>query len=290
MYTLTGVTKTYSNGKKAVNALQGIDLTIPDGQMVAVQGPTGGGKSTLLQMLGALDRPSSGSVLLGDEDLAKASDSRLTKLRAGNVGIVFQSFNLIATLTALENVEAALVPLGVPKAQRRERATAALASVGLADRTGHRPAELSGGQQQRVAIARALVKDPKVLLADEPTGNLDEETRDEIIALLEGLWRDQGLTLVIVTHDSQVAARAQRRLHIAKGKLRDTTPVPKAPAQARPPAEEPPAEERPAWSKPADEATPPAGATAASPAPAASSAAAVAPTAAVSPAAPTDEA
>ncbi|WP_007515379.1 MULTISPECIES: ABC transporter ATP-binding protein [Pseudofrankia] len=258
MYTLTGVTKTYSNGKKAVNALQGVDLTIPDGQMVAIQGPTGGGKSTLLQMLGALDRPSSGSVLLGDEDLAKASDSRLTKLRAGNVGIVFQSFNLIATLTALENVESALVPLGVPRAERRDRATAALTSVGLGDRTSHRPAELSGGQQQRVAIARALVKDPKVLLADEPTGNLDEETRDEIIALLEGLWRDQGLTLVIVTHDSQVAARAQRRLHIAKGKLRDTTPTPKTAPPDEPRTDEPRTDEprtdeppTPTWAKPA---------------------------------------
>jgi putative ABC transport system ATP-binding protein len=222
MYTLTGVTKTYINGKKEVTALKGVDLTIPDGQLVAIQGPTGGGKSTLLQMLGALDRPTTGSIRLGDEDLATASDTRLTRVRAQQIGIVFQGFNLVPTLTAAENVEAALVPLGGPTAERRERAAAALTAVGLDDRRHHRPAELSGGQQQRVAIARALVKNPTVLLADEPTGNLDEDTRNEIIELLEELWRQQNLTLVLVTHDSWVARRAQRRLHIARGKVRDT--------------------------------------------------------------------
>ncbi|MBL7494616.1 ABC transporter ATP-binding protein [Frankia sp. AgB1.9] len=247
MYKLTGVSKTYSNGKKRVDALQEVDLTIDDGQLVAIQGPTGGGKSTLLQMLGALDRPTAGSVLLGDQDLARASAARLTKLRASEVGIVFQGFNLIPTLTAQENVEAALVPLGIRKAQRRERAAAALASVGLADRAAHRPAELSGGQQQRVAIARALVKSPKVLLADEPTGNLDEETRDEIVALLEGLWRDQGLTLVIVTHDSQVASRAQRRLQLTRGKLREAGPGKNAATRPAPAADE-----ATTWSRPAE--------------------------------------
>ncbi|MGY2078658.1 ABC transporter ATP-binding protein [Modestobacter sp. SYSU DS0657] len=222
MYTLTDVSKTYRNGKKEVEALSHVSLTIPDGQMVAIQGPTGGGKSTLLQMLGALDRPTSGSVLLGTDDLAAVSNQRLTQLRAREIGIVFQSFNLIPTLTAQQNVETALVPLGVKGRERAERAAAALDSVGLAERSGHLPAELSGGQQQRVAIARALVRQPKVLLADEPTGNLDEATRDEIVALLEQMWRDQGLTLIMVTHDSWVARRAQRRLRIARGKVTDS--------------------------------------------------------------------
>jgi putative ABC transport system ATP-binding protein len=248
MYLLKGLTKTYSNGKKRVDALQGVDLEIPDGQLVAIQGPTGGGKSTLLQMLGALDRPSTGSVELAGDDLARASSTQLTRLRASDVGIVFQNFNLISTLTALENVEAALVPLGVSRAERRERASAALASVGLADRLQHRPAELSGGQQQRVAIARALVKNPKVLLADEPTGNLDEDTRDEIWGLLENLWREQGLTLVVVTHDSQLAARAQRRLHIAKGKVREAG----AGKNAAQPGPAQPKDQPATWARPAD--------------------------------------
>ena len=219
MYTLTDVTKTYKQSKREVVALKDVTLEIPDGQLVAIQGPTGGGKSTLLQMLGALDRPSSGSVQLGSASLSKQHDARLTKIRAKEIGFVFQGFNLIPTLTAQENVETALAPLGVTAADRKRRAAQALASVGLADRGNHLPSELSGGQQQRVAIARALVKDPEVLLADEPTGNLDEETRDEIMDLLEGLWRDRGLTVIIVTHDSAVAKRAQRRLHIKHGQV-----------------------------------------------------------------------
>ncbi|WP_158862373.1 ABC transporter ATP-binding protein [Leifsonia sp. AG29] len=221
MYTLANVTKTYTQSKRQVVALNDVTLTIPDGQLVAIQGPTGGGKSTLLQMLGALDRPSSGSVELGDASLSQLRDSKLARIRAEEIGFVFQGFNLIPTLTAQENVETALAPLGVTAAERRRRAAEALASVGLADRANHLPSELSGGQQQRVAIARALVKDPDVLLADEPTGNLDEETRDEIMELLEGLWRDRGLTVIIVTHDSAVAKRAQRRLHIKHGQLRE---------------------------------------------------------------------
>ena len=217
MYELTNVTKTYDQPKRKVTALDNVSLTIPDGQMVAIQGPTGGGKSTLLQMLGALDRPTKGRVALGTADLSTMPDARLAGIRAKEVGFVFQSFNLIPTLTAQENVETALAPLGVGGPERRARASAALASVGLGDRGSHRPAELSGGQQQRVAIARALVKAPEVLLADEPTGSLDEQTRDEIMDLLEGIWRDRGLTLILVTHDSAVAARAQRRLHIKHG-------------------------------------------------------------------------
>ena len=219
MYTLTDVTKKYSQSKRQVVALNDVSLTIPDGQLVAIQGPTGGGKSTLLQMLGALDRPTAGSVELGTDSLSKQRDGRLAKIRAKEIGFVFQGFNLIPTLTAQENVETALAPLGVSGAERKRRAAEALASVGLADRGNHLPSELSGGQQQRVAIARALVKDPEVLLADEPTGNLDEETRDEIMDLLEGLWRDRGLTVVIVTHDTAVAKRAQRRLHIKHGQV-----------------------------------------------------------------------
>ncbi|SDH12698.1 putative ABC transport system ATP-binding protein [Leifsonia sp. 98AMF] len=221
MYTLTDVTKTYSQSKRQVVALNDVTLDIPDGQLVAIQGPTGGGKSTLLQMLGALDRPTSGSVELGADSLSKQHDGRLTKIRAKEIGFVFQGFNLIPTLTAQENVETALAPLKVSAADRKRRAAEALASVGLADRGNHLPSELSGGQQQRVAIARALVKDPEVLLADEPTGNLDEETRDEIMDLLEGLWRDRGLTVVIVTHDTAVAKRAQRRLQIKHGQVRE---------------------------------------------------------------------
>src|SRR5512144_3126794 len=192
MYQLSGVTKRYARGKETVDALRGVDLVIEDGDQLVIQGPTGGGKSTLLQMLGGLDRPTSGSVELDSVDLAKLSEAKLTRVRSENIGIIFQSFNLVPTLTAQENVETALVPLGVKPADRRRQAAEALEAVGLAERLGHLPGELSGGQQQRVAIARALVKKPKVLLADEPTGNLDEGTRDEIMALLEGLWREHG--------------------------------------------------------------------------------------------------
>jgi putative ABC transport system ATP-binding protein len=222
MYQLQKVSRTYTQGKRVVRALRDVDLTIGEGELVAIQGPTGGGKSTLLQLLGGLDQPTSGSVRLGTDhpvDLAVLGDAALTEVRAQRIGFVFQAFNLIPTLTAQENVEAALVPAGVDAATRAGRAQAALAAVGLAERADHLPGELSGGQQQRVAIARALVKEPQVLLADEPTGNLDEATRDEIVDLLEGLWRDKGLTVVVVTHDSTVAQRARRRLRIAEGQV-----------------------------------------------------------------------
>jgi putative ABC transport system ATP-binding protein len=210
MYELTGVTRDYRKGRQTVHALQGVDLVIEDRQWLAIQGPTGHGKSTLLQILGGLDRPTKGEVELAALNLARLSEGRLTKVRATSIGFIFQTFNLIPTLSAQENVETALVPLKVPVAERRERARQALAEVSLGDRAGHLPSELSGGQQQRVAIARALVKRPAVLLADEPTGNLDEGTRDDIMALLERLWRELDLTLVMVTHDSAVARRAQR--------------------------------------------------------------------------------
>ncbi|GAA0912969.1 ABC transporter ATP-binding protein [Streptomyces thermoalcalitolerans] len=219
MYELRGVTKRYVRGKDAVQALDGIDLTIGDGDRLVVQGPTGGGKSTLLQMLGGLDRPTFGEVVLDGTDLAGLSEARLTRVRSEHIGFVFQSFNLIPTLTAQENVETALVPLGVKAAERRARAAEALESVGLGERLAHLPGEMSGGQQQRVAIARALVKRPKVLLADEPTGNLDESTRDEIMDVLERMWKEHGLTFVMVTHDSVLAKRASRRVTIRQGRI-----------------------------------------------------------------------
>ena len=222
LYRLTGVTRTYQQKGRVVKALTGVDLEITAGDFVTIQGPTGGGKSTLLQLLGALDRPSAGSVILGETDAATASNAQLGRLRAEEIGFVFQGFNLIPTLTARENVDMALEPLHPAKSERALRVTEALAHVGLADRADHRPGELSGGQQQRVAIARAIVKRPRVLLADEPTGNLDESMRDEILTLLEGL-NGEGLTLIVVTHDSAVARRARRRLRLDKGSVRDIT-------------------------------------------------------------------
>ncbi|MEU8970847.1 ABC transporter ATP-binding protein [Streptomyces monashensis] len=219
MYELRNVTKHYTRAKDTVHALDGVDLTIGDGDRLVIQGPTGGGKSTLLQMLGGLDRPTSGEVFLDGTDLAKLSEARLTRVRSENIGFVFQSFNLIPTLTAQENVETALVPLGIRTKERRELAAEALHSVGLGERLGHLPGEMSGGQQQRVAIARALVKKPKVLLADEPTGNLDEGMRDEIMDVLERLWKEHGLTFVMVTHDSAIAKKAPRLATIRKGKI-----------------------------------------------------------------------
>jgi putative ABC transport system ATP-binding protein len=219
VYELTDVSKVFSNGSRTVAAVSDARLLVPDGEWLAVRGRTGHGKSTLLNLLGGLDRPTSGQVLLAGRDLGRMPEAELTRLRATTIGFVFQTFNLVPTLSAAENVEAALVPLGRGLAERRRRVAAALESVDLTDRAGHLPAQLSGGQQQRVAIARALVKEPKVLLADEPTGNLDEDTRDEIIGLIEKLWRERGLTLVLVSHDGAVVRRAQRVLVMSRGRL-----------------------------------------------------------------------
>ncbi|MFD7692950.1 ABC transporter ATP-binding protein [Streptomyces sp. NPDC059805] len=219
MYELRNVTKRYARGKDTVLALDAIDLTVPDGDRLVIQGPTGGGKSTLLQMLGGLDRPTSGEVVLDGTDLTGLPETRLTRVRSESIGFVFQSFNLIPTLTAQENVETALVPLGLKARERRERAAEALNSVGLGERLGHLPSEMSGGQQQRVAVARALVKRPKVLLADEPTGNLDESMRDEIMDVLERMWQELGLTFIMVTHDSAIARKAPRVATIRKGRI-----------------------------------------------------------------------
>ena len=223
MYFLSEVTKTYKGKRGLVNAVDGINLEIKQGEMISIQGPTGGGKSTLLQLLGALDKPTSGSVVFEDQAMQGMSDRDLADFRSKKIGFVFQSFNLIPTLTALENVEMALVPLGIEREERARRVLEALDSVGLGDRAAHLPSELSGGQQQRVAIARAIVKEPSVLLADEPTGNLDEATRDEIVSLLVKLWKDKGITLIVVTHDSQIAKKTQRHLNIKDGKLTENS-------------------------------------------------------------------
>ena len=181
LYELKGLTKRYVQKGKDINALNNVDLTINTGDLISIQGPTGGGKSTLLQMLGGLDKPTSGSITLLGQNLENMSEAQLAKTRGQQIGFIFQTFNLIPTLNALENVETALVPMGVSSVERRDRSMQALELMGLADRATHLPSELSGGQQQRVAIARALVKNPDVLLADEPTGNLDQDTRDQIM-------------------------------------------------------------------------------------------------------------
>ena len=228
MYELSNVTKNYLNGRRTVTAVRDLNLVIGDGEWLAIQGRTGHGKSTLLHILGALDRPTAGTVTLAGQDLTQLREAQVTRLRAESIGFIFQTFNLVPTLSAAENVESALIPLGARSGRRRRLVADALESVGLSDRARHLPSQLSGGQQQRVAIARALVKQPQVLLADEPTGNLDEDTRDEITALLEKLWRGLGLTLVLVTHDSAVAGRAQRVAIMNKGRLsirQDTRPA-----------------------------------------------------------------
>jgi putative ABC transport system ATP-binding protein len=225
MYVLEELRKRYGSANGGVDALDGVDLTIDDGEFVAIQGPTGQGKSTLLQMLGGMDRPTGGRATYDGRDLGNLSEGALTELRSREFGFVFQTFNLIPTLTAGENVETALVPLGVRGAERRDRAARALAEVGLDHRGSHLPGELSGGEQQRTAIARALVKEPRVVLADEPTGNLDQDTRDEIVALLEQLRTAHGVTLVVVTHDDLVAARAPRRMRLEAGRIRVDQPT-----------------------------------------------------------------
>ena len=219
MYRLNGVTRVYRQGRRTIPAVRDVNLEIDDGEWLAVQGRTGHGKSTLLNLLGGLDRATGGTVTLDGQDLGRLREAQVNRVRATSIGFIFQTFNLVPTMSAAENTETALIPLGVPHAQRRRRVDAALESVGLGDRARHLPPELSGGQQQRVAIARALVKEPKVLLADEPTGNLDEDTRDEIVTLLEKLWRERALTMVMITHDSRVARRAQRVGVMHKGRF-----------------------------------------------------------------------
>jgi putative ABC transport system ATP-binding protein len=228
MFIVNDLTKRYRRGRDTIDALRGVDITIDDGEFLVIQGPTGHGKSTLLQLLGGLDRQTSGNVEYDGRELGDLSERQLAELRAREFGFIFQSFNLIPTLTAAENVETALVPLGVPRSERRGRSLAALDDLGLAHRARHLPGQLSGGERQRTALARALVKDPRVILGDEPTGNLDEGTRDEIVGLLETLWKERGVTLIVVTHDGQVAARAARRAWLNEGLVHEDLPLPAA--------------------------------------------------------------
>ena len=222
LYELRGVAKVFQRGPTIVRALDGVDLAVEAGEFVALEGPSGSGKTTLLQILGALDRPSAGTVVFDGADLVRRPDSALAELRLRSFGFVFQQFNLIPTLTAVENVEAKLAPVG----GTREGALALLAEVGLADRADHLPAQLSGGEQQRVAIARALSVEPRVVLADEPTGNLDSATGSEIVDLLANLAAEHGSTIIVATHDATLAARAPRRITMRDGKVQQAPAVP----------------------------------------------------------------
>ena len=215
MITLEGVTKTYQIGKVEVNALRGVDLHIASGEFVAIMGASGSGKSTLMNVLGCLDVPTSGRYLLDGTDVAKLSDDELAKIRNRKIGFVFQSFNLIPRTTALHNVEMPLIYAGA--SGRTSRAREALGAVGLTDRMHHQPTELSGGQQQRAAIARALVTNPAILLADEPTGNLDSGSSVEIMKLLANLNTEQGRTIVLITHERDIAQFAKRVVELKDG-------------------------------------------------------------------------
>jgi putative ABC transport system ATP-binding protein len=218
-YELKGATRSYGRDSTLVVALDALDLTIKRGEFAAVFGPSGSGKTTLLQLLGALDRPSSGSIRFEGQPLEALGDSALAELRLRAMGFVFQQFNLIPTLSAVENVEAALAPLAMSHGERREAAERHLESVGLAQRARHLPSQLSGGEQQRVAIARALVSSPRVVLADEPTGNLDSRSGEMVMELLSHLHAELRITLVLVTHDEWIAERADRVLRLADGRL-----------------------------------------------------------------------
>jgi putative ABC transport system ATP-binding protein len=214
--------RTYQVGDSEVHALHGVDLSIGRGDYLAVIGPSGSGKSTLLNILGCLDRPTSGSYVFDGRDVGQLSDVERTRLRQDQIGFVFQFFHLLARLTAQGNVELPMLFAGVPRAERRARAAAALASVGLEDRAHHRPDQLSGGQRQRVAIARAVVMDPGLVLADEPTGNLDKASAFEVMDLLDAMNRD-GQTVVLVTHDPEVAARAKNTVRMDDGDIVERT-------------------------------------------------------------------
>ena len=222
MYELHQVSRLFRQGPTTIRSVDEVDLAIAEGDLVVVEGASGSGKSTLLQLLGALDRPSSGRLLFEGQDLATLPDRKLAELRLSAFGFVFQHFNLIPTLTAAENIEAVMAPAGGTRAGRRARVDELLEQVGLGGRARHLPTQLSGGEQQRVAIARALANRPRVLLADEPTGNLDSSTGTAIIDLLLGLWRDHGQTIVLVTHDRQVAAGAPRVITMRDGRVFDS--------------------------------------------------------------------
>lgn len=216
---LSKVEKTFHKGKEKVEVLKGIDLEIEAGDFIALMGPSGSGKSTLLNLIGGLDQVSAGSVNIDGQELAKLSSKKLAKWRSENIGFIFQFYNLLPVLTAQRNVELPLLLTKLSAAQRKRNAEVALQIVGLSDRSKHKPGELSGGQQQRVAIARAIVADPTLLVCDEPTGDLDRETADEILELLGILNREHGKTIIMVTHDPKAASHAKHTLHLDKGRL-----------------------------------------------------------------------
>ena len=227
LFELRGVAKRFRRGDVTVSAVDGIDLEIGAGELVALEGPSGSGKTTTLQLLGALDRPSEGTILFEGRDLVTLGDNDLAHLRLRAFGFVFQQFNLIPTLSALENVEVVLAPGGLRGPELRARAQSLLDEVGLAARADHLPSHLSGGEQQRVAIARALGNEPRVILADEPTGNLDSKTGADVIELLAGLAGRRGTTVVVATHDTTLAARAPRRIAMRDGRIvGEREPVP----------------------------------------------------------------
>jgi len=219
IYSLQGIGRLYGQNGNEVHAVRDVDLEIARGEFLVIVGPSGSGKSTLLQLLGTLDRPTSGQIDFEGRDLAKLGDGELAELRLGSIGFVFQQFNLIPTLTAAQNVEVALAPGSLDGEARQQRVTELLESVGLGGRAHHLPSQLSGGEQQRVAIARALANGPHVLLADEPTGNLDTATGEEIMALLKELSTDSGHTVVLITHDVEIAAEAPRVIRMQDGRL-----------------------------------------------------------------------
>jgi putative ABC transport system ATP-binding protein len=216
---LRSVTKTYQRGGETVHVLDGLDLHMDGGTFYALMGPSGSGKTTLLNLIGGLDVPDSGDVIVDGEDLAGLSGAELSRWRADHVGFVFQGFNLLPVLTARENVELPLLLAPLSRSQRRAQAERVLALVGLSDRMDHKPRELSGGQEQRVAIARALAVDPQVILADEPTGDLDRQTADQVLGLLQRLNRELQKTILMVTHDPEAASFADKVIHLDKGKL-----------------------------------------------------------------------
>ena len=215
---MSGITKVYDTGKVRVEALKGVDLRIGAGEFVAIVGPSGSGKSTLMNLVGCLDTPSGGTYLLRDKEVAGLDKNELAKIRNERVGFVFQNFNLLPQITAFENVEMPLMFGGVAKKERKERTRSLLEKVGLADRMEHRPTELSGGQMQRVAVARALAMNPDIVLADEPTGNLDTSSGGDVMSLFEELWK-QGRTIVVITHDAALARRAGRIVEIRDGTI-----------------------------------------------------------------------
>ncbi len=218
---IRGLTKVYERGKQRIEVLHGIDLDIPDGDFVALMGPSGSGKTTLLNLIGGLDTLTEGALAIDGARIDGLSGAALAAWRANTVGFIFQSYNLMPVLSAQRNVELPLLLADMSARERAERANVALELVGLSDRAGHKPNELSGGQQQRVAIARALVSDPRILICDEPTGDLDRKTADEILRLLQSLNRDHGKTIVMVTHDPKAAEYARRTVHLDKGTLVD---------------------------------------------------------------------